>query len=107
MPIDSRFLSMMPTTITVRKRSGINQYGAVSWSGGTDYRCRIMDEESLVRTAEGDNVTIVGRAIIYGVADVTTDDLLVLPDGVEPVIVQVDQVTDEDGPHHTVIKFGR
>lgn len=107
MPIDSRFLSMMPTVITVRKQSGINQYGAPSWSGGQTYRCRIMDEEALVRTAEGDNVTTVGRAIIYGVADVTTDDKLVLPDGYEPVIIGVDQHTDEVGAHHTTIRFGR
>lgn len=108
MSIDARFLSMMPTVIQVFKRSGINQYGAQSWSSGfTEYQCRIMDEDALSRTAEGDNVTLFGKAIVYGVADVTTDDKLRLDDGTEPVIVAVDQVTDEAGPHHTVITYGR
>lgn len=108
MGIDARFLSMMPTVIRVYKRSGINQYGAQSWSPGyAEYRCRIMDEDALTRTAEGDNVVLFGKAIVYGVADVTTDDKLRLDDGTEPVIVGVDQVTDEVGSHHTVITFGR
>lgn len=108
MAIDARFLSMMPTTVKVYKYLSKDKYGKPSWAAtATSYRCRIIDEEALTRTMEGDNVLILGKAIIYGVADATTDDKLELPDGTLPVIVAVDQVTDEVGAHHTVIRFGR
>lgn len=108
MPIDPRFLSMMPTVIKVFKYASKDKYGKPSWAATSkSYRCRLSDEQALTRTAEGDNVITLGKAIIYGIADVTTDDRLELDDGTSPVIVSVDPVTDEDGPHHTVIRFGR
>jgi len=66
-----------------------------------------MDEDRLTRTAENTDAVVAGKVIIFGVADITLDDKVELPDGSEPVIVAVDQHDDEDGPHHTTISVGR
>lgn len=108
MPVDSRMLELMPDTITLFADTGVDKYGRPSWSGGgSQYRCRIMAEDRLTRTEQGDDVLITGRAVVYGPATVTTDYKLVLSDGKEPVIIAVDQIADEFGDHHTVITFGR
>jgi hypothetical protein len=108
MPIDPRFLSMMPSVLKVYKRSARNKYGEPSFSSTpVEYRCRVMDEDRLTRTAENTDAVVAGKVIIFGVADITLDDKVELPDGSEPVIVAVDQHTDEDGPHHTTISVGR
>lgn len=108
MVIDSRVLELMPDTITLFANTGIDKYGRPSWSGGgTTYRCRLVAEDRLTRTEQGDDVLITGRAIIYGPATVTTDYKLRLSDGTEPVIIAVDDLKDETGEHHSVVTFGR
>lgn len=108
MGIDPRFLDLMPSVLKVFKRSDRDMYGRPSFSSTPDeYRCRVMDKDQLTRTAENTDAVVAGTVIIFGVADVTLDDKVQLPDGSEPVIISVDQHTDEDGPHHTTISVGR
>lgn len=108
MAIDPRFLALMPSTLLVFKRSSRDKYGSPSFaSTAVTYRCRVMDADHLSRTPENSDVVVAGKVIIFGVADITVDDKVRLPDGSEPVIVSVDQHDDEDGPHHTTISVGR
>lgn len=108
MGIESLFADLMPATVTVYPRSAIDQYGKRSWSAsGTSYSCRIQADTGVMRDAEGREVVITGRAYLYGAPVLTTDHKIVLPDGSSPVIVSVATVEDEDGPHHTMIRFGR
>jgi hypothetical protein len=108
MPIDPRFIDLMPSTLLVFKRSSRNMYGEPSFdSVPVEYRCRVMDTDHLTRTTENTDAVVAGKVIVFGVADVTLDDKVRLPDGSEPVIVSVDQHDDEDGPHHTTISVGR
>lgn len=108
MPIDPRFLALMPSVLKVYKRASVDQYGRPTFSSTPDeYRCRVMDEDRLTRTVENTDAVVAGKVIIFGVADVTLDDKVELPDGSEPVLIAVDQSTDEDGAHHTTISVGR
>lgn len=108
MPIDPRFLDLMPSVLKVYKRSTRDQYGRPSFAAtAVEYQCRVMDEDRLTRTAENTDAVVAGKVIIFGVADVTLDDKIELPDGSEPVVVAVDQHDDENGPHHTTISVGR
>jgi hypothetical protein len=108
MGIDPRFLDMMPSILKVFKRSTRDKYGNPSFATvPVEYRCRVMDADHLTRTVENTDAVVAGKVIIFGIADVTLDDKVQLPDGSEPVLVSVDQHTDEDGSHHTTISVGR
>ena len=108
MGTDARFAELMPFVIKVYKRASINQYGSPGFSSAVTYAGRLMEAENLSRTVEGDDVVIAGTVVIFGVADVTVDDKIELPDGSQPVIVDVtvndDPIMDMD---HTSIKVGR
>jgi hypothetical protein len=109
MGTDGRFAELMPFVIKVFKRSSVDQYGRPAFaSTPVLYQGRPMESESLSRTVEGDDVVIAGKVVIFGLADVTTDDKIELPDGSQPVIIDVD-VTDDPVMKldHTSIKIGR
>lgn len=109
MSIEAEFLTLMPSTVTLYSNSSIDKYGKRAWSAsGTDYRCRIEDDNKLLRTESGREVVITGRVYVYGVpASMTTDWKIVLPDGSSPVIHTVTVQNDQSGAHHAVIEFGR
>lgn len=109
MGTDGRFAELMPFVIKVFKRASVDQYGRPAFaSSPVLYKGRPMESESLSRTVEGDDVVIAGKVVIFGLADVTTDDKIELPDGSQPVIIDVD-VTDDPimNLDHTSIKIGR
>jgi hypothetical protein len=109
MSTDSRFAELMPYVIKVYKRGQVDMYGRPGFSSTPlTYQGRLMESETLSRTVEGDDVVIAGKVIIFGVADVTTDDKIELPDGSQPVIVDVDFTMDPIMKmDHTSIKVGR
>lgn len=108
MAFDPRFLDMMPSILKVFKRATRDVYGRPSFAGlPVEYNCRVMNADQLTRTAENTDAVVAGKVIIFGVADVTLDDKIELPDGSQPVLIAVDQFTDEEGSHHTTISVGR
>ena len=107
MAIETEYLSMMPDTITLYATTTLDAYGKRTFSStGTSYRCRIQAEAKMVRDAQGREVTITGKAYLYGAPTVTNDYRIVLPDGSSPVIYDVNQNGDDSGNHHTVVYFG-
>lgn len=109
MTTDARFAELMPDVIKVFKRVGIDQYGSPSFAANPVlHKGRTSETDALTRTVEGDDAVIAGTVVIFGAVDVTVQDKVELPDGSQPVIVDVD-VTDDPimGLDHTSIKVGR
>ena len=97
---------MMLETITVYGQSTIDKYGKQTFGSGTGYRCRIMNEQRILRDHEGREIIESGRAIIYGMATINVKDKISLPSGATPAVTSVSKIQDEDGDHHMVIGFG-
>lgn len=107
MGISREFFEMMPHTVTVYGSSTMDKYGKQAWSGtGTEYRCRLVWDQRMVRSTDGREILEAGQAIIYGVATVDVNDRVTLPDGSSPLVTSVEQIKDEAGDHHSVIGFG-
>ena len=107
MAIAKDFYVMMPHTVTVFGSTTLDKYGRQSFSGtGTSYRCRIIWDQRMMRTADGREILEAGRAIVYGVASVDVNDRITIPGGGSPLVTSVAQIKDEVGDHHTVIGFG-
>ena len=107
MAIAKDFYVMMPHTVTVFGSTTLDKYGRQSFSGtGTSYRCRIIWDQRMMRTADGREILEAGRAIVYGVASVDVNDRITIPGGGSPLVTSVAQIKDEVRDHHTVIGFG-
>ena len=108
MAIDTRFLELMQDTVTIYTKTSLDQYGARAWSAsGTTYNSHVQPETSVTVDQDGRQISITATVIIYGVATVTSNDKIVLPDGTSPPIISVHQYRDENGSHHTTLRLGR
>lgn len=106
--IDAAFLELMPSTVTLYPQASRDAYGKQTFSGsGTTVRCRVVPTNDVIRDSNGREVVASGRVLCYGTPTVTVDSRLVLPDGSDAVVIAVQVQNDEDGPHHTVVTFGR
>tara|TARA_Y100000310_G_scaffold212376_1_gene213215 strand:+ start:3177 stop:3503 length:327 start_codon:yes stop_codon:yes gene_type:complete len=107
MTIHPDFLSLMPDTIQLYKKSGQDLYNKPTWATSyTEHRGRVQYKKDVVRNDQGDTVMERGRIWLYdGDTDIDEDDKILLPDGTWPMIVAVDMQRDEDGPHHIVVHF--
>jgi len=116
MSLSPRLKPLFNTAITTVPYTTLDKFGkrtfaaslAASWAAKIEY------ETVLSRSPESRLVVDTGRALIYGDAgSVTSDYLLILGAGsasttaASPVLVSVDVMDDDDGAHHTVIRFGR
>lgn len=106
--IDSKFLEMMPDTITFNAGSAIDKYGKRTYGGDvTSARGRVIYETRLMKDLEGQDIVSTGRVILYGpYASLTLSDKITLPNGSTPVIVSLETKKDTGGNHHTVVHFG-
>lgn len=108
MPIEAPFLEMMPSTVTVYPKTGMDAYGKMSYSGsGTAVRCRIQETGRVVKSADGREVYETGTLIFYGNPVINSDSKIVLPDGSSPLILSVTHHNDDVGAHHITVSFGR
>lgn len=107
MSLNTAFLDLMPSTVTIYAQSTRDAYGKQSFAAtGTDVRCRVVPESRVMRTADARDVVSSGRVICYGTPTVDTQSRLVLPDGSDAIVLAVQVQNDEEGSHHTVITFG-
>lgn len=106
--ISSRFLEMMPDTITFNAGSAIDKYGKRTY-GGTETTAsgRVIYETRLMKNLEGQDIVSTGRVVLYGAyPSLTLADKITLPNGTSPVIVSLETKKDTGGNHHTVVHFG-
>jgi hypothetical protein len=107
MTIESVFLTMMPSTVTVYIKSSRDAYSKPSFSAsGTGVRARVQEDRP-VTSGEVREVTESGTIYFYGNPTVSVDDKIVLPDGTNVKVTMVTVMNDEVGPHHTVVRYGR
>lgn len=107
MTIDPAFLELMPSTVTSYGVASRDAYGKATYAAsGTTLTCRIQRNSRQTRDNEGKEVLEIGQVFVYGTTTISTGDKLVLDDGEVVQILSVETVNDEDGPHHTVIRFG-
>jgi hypothetical protein len=107
MTIESAFLSMMPSVVTVYSKSSRDAYGKASFSAsGTEVRCRVQQDRNVTSGSDKREIMETGVVYCYGVVTVSVDDKVVLPDGTVAKITQVTTSNDDVGEHHTAIRFG-
>lgn len=104
--IDSAYRELFSETVQIAAPVGLDAYGKRSWGAASAVPAHTEMTARLMRDESGREVTSQGRIFLYGVFDITTDHLLVTAAGASPVIIAVEQAFDEQGAHHTVIRFG-
>lgn len=103
----SDFLDMMPATITHNPLSSRDEYGAPTYTSGSDYRARIVTKDTIVRGHDGAELVSRLQCWIAGTPSISPEDQIVLPDGTSPPIFNVEKFTDETGDHHVKVYFGQ
>lgn len=116
MSFESEFLSLMPHTITVRPKTGVNSYNEPTFGTAKTYRCLVNEKQHLVRDVRedrrGEEVVAKGMAFVAPAAtdgtttEIKVDDELTLPDGTISPIIVVEKNADDKGLHHLVVRFG-
>lgn len=118
MNFEAMFRATMTETVTIAPRASLNDYGEGVMGTVRTYAAWIDRNPRQVRTASAE---VLGQGIqamvwlggqvatdgaITELADLTTptaDDLLTLPDGSQPPIVQVRELRDPGGDKHVVL----
>ena len=107
MSLHPAFLSMMPSVITIYPKTSRDGYGKGTFSAsGTAVRCRIQEDQNVTSGAESRDVIESGTIYCYGTPTVTVDDKIVLPDAKVMKITSLNVVNDDQGLHHTIVRFG-
>lgn len=108
MTIETEFLSMMPSVVTIYPNTALDAYGKQSHSAtGVQVRCRIMENTQRYATERNRDYQENGTIIFYGTPTINNDSKIVLPDGSSPVILSVKVHNDDVGAHHTTVTFGK
>ena len=105
----ANFLEMMPDTVIFNANTAVDKYGKKTFGGGNiSVKARLIDETTLVKTDEGQDIVSGGRAILAGdYSTLTLGHKITLPNGATPVIVKINNINDTSATtHHTVVYFG-
>lgn len=107
MAFETEFLTLMPSTITVKAYTSFNQYGEPSYStSGTTYRALIQEQPTEITDAFGREVISSHTIYVASTARIPLTSKLELPDGTDPAIIRSDVMYDQDGIHHVVLFCG-
>lgn len=99
------FRDMMPSTITVQSFGGRTDDGTAIYATPISYQCLIDNTTRNTIGSEGQTVVCRGRAYLDTADAISVNDAIVFPDGTTPIILNVNQLSDETGPCGTVIEF--
>jgi hypothetical protein len=108
MAIDPEFSELMPDICTFTNGTALDNYGKRTY--GTPYtkQGRLIYDDIATRTDDQREFSLTGRFLTYGpLLNVNLTSTMTLPDNSEAIIYAIDQMKDEDGDHHTAIKFGK
>ena len=106
--IEREYLELFSERVTLYPPSTKDKYGKTTFSASGVSACvHLVAEELVMRDIDGREVIQTGKAYVYGTPTVDTTYKMVLADGSIPVVLSVDVANDQNGPHHTVIRFGR
>lgn len=108
MAIETEYRELFSESVTLLPPVSMDKYGRRTHAASAaSVAAHLVSDVTLARDQDGREVVEVGKVYLYGSHNVTTDYLIVLPDGSSPVIIGVDQPHDQNGPHHTVVRIGR
>lgn len=109
MSIESNFRELFSETVVIYPQQSRDKYGKRTHTAslGASIPAHIVGETKMSLDIEGREVVETGQVYLYGPQNVTTDSLIVLPNGASPVIIGVDTPYDQNGPHHTVVRIGK
>lgn len=107
------FLDMMPHTVYISRKTGVNDYNAPTFGSRVSYRARIKYGTKLVRSSRGEVVPVSGEMWLATTDFLNEDDqyeferdTTVSPNSYEILMpVRIDTLPDEDGFHHIKIYF--
>lgn len=107
---DTDFEEFMQDEVIREPYASQNGYGVASYGTAETIKCRVEHKPKIIRRTGGGEASgtvqeIVSKATIYcaGVFGWGERDRITLPDGSQPLILQVHTSPDEDGPHHDVV----
>jgi hypothetical protein len=105
-PIETEFLELMPTTVTVFAPTTTDAYGKQSFAAtGTEVRCRLQPSDEVMKDADNREVVAKGTIIFFGTPAVTTQSRILLPDNTVPLVLSVRVHNDDTGTHHTTVVY--
>jgi hypothetical protein len=111
MSFDREFLDLMAQTCTREVRTGQNLNAEPTYGSPRTIRCRVVHKPTLVRrsasggtVASGTLLELTSKAQVWTAAvGWTITDRITLPDGSQPIILDIHRFPDESGDHHEVV----
>lgn len=108
MAIDPEFSELMPDTVTFRNGTALDNYGKRTYGTAYTQQGRLIYDDVAVRTDDQREFSLTGKFLTYGpLLNVNLTSRMTLADNSEAIIYAIDQLKDEDGDHHTAVKFGK
>jgi len=106
--IYSKVAEFMTDTVVFTAKSAVDKYNKATYGGTeTSITGRLIYDTVRTRDVQGVEVTDIGRFITKGpYTSITVAHKMVVGSDVF-TINGVDNIADENGAHHTVIRFGR
>jgi len=105
--IYSKVLEFMTDTVTFTGKSSVDKYNKPTFSGTvTSAVGRLVYGASKTYDVQGIEVTDIGYFITYGPQITLTAGHKMVFGAKTFTINGVDNISDENGAHHTVIRFG-
>ena len=109
-----RFGHLMSSTVTIAARTGQDEQGKPSFGSAVTYRAHLSRHPTMVRSTDMNDVQstqavyLLGHPPILETAQVTlstgdvgsTEQVLL-----QPTILSIDRLFDQQGPHHTVLRL--
>ena len=106
--IYTKVAEFMTDTVVFTAQSAVDKYNKPTFGGAVVTATgRLVYETTKSKDVQGQEVVDVGRFITYGPrTTITTGHRMVV--GADTFTINgVDNISDENGAHHTVIRFGR
>ncbi len=106
--IYNKVAEFMSDTVSFYPKSSVDKYNKPTFSGtATSVTGRLIYDTTKSKDVQGEEVVDIGRFVTKGPAtSITVNHKMVV--GADTFTINaVDNIADENGAHHTVIRFGR
>lgn len=97
---------MMPDTVLIAPFTGMDQYGARTFGPDAPYQARVNNKTHFIHVGTPQQVQAKGTAIMACITPVSVNDRITMPDGSNPLILDVNQENDEVGALYTRLDLG-
>jgi hypothetical protein len=97
----------MTDSVSFYPKSSVDKYNKPTFGSLLTVTGRLIYGQEKNIDAQGVEVIDVGRFITYGPSTSLTTNHKMVVDGESFIIHNVSDIKDENGAHHTVVRFGR